>query len=426
MKVCRPESGEASSFPVICVRSFFSQTVTHMQKQRRHIAMAAVSLITVLVLTIAFVQTQVAYAVYFNGQEVGSVRSMSEVNAALESVEEKLREAFGEDYSIHGAIFVSPAIGSPEGSAEVMAEAILSGIDGLVKLPVLKVGGVVVGAGESEQQLFKLLDSVIDNYTSSKTVKVQLGQSVTICTEYVREDIQRNPDVIRQLIDPANENSPFRLRLETVDQESYREMIPRKIEYIKDPTRYEGEEVVLQEGADGVLNVTECAVYVNGQLNTKWIVTANMVQEPVNTVIAVGTAKRSPTASTGRYIWPTHGKISSYFGRRTGFGSSNHQGIDIANKRGTPILAADGGLVVRAGYDSSGYGKLIVIEHDNGDQTYYAHCNEILVNVGERVAQGQLIGRMGATGIASGVHCHFEIRVNNRPVNPIKYLPERG
>jgi len=425
VKLLKPETGEADSFPVVCVRSFFSQTLSHVQKQRRRIAMAAVSFLMVLVLTVTFVQTQVAYAVYFNGTEVGSVRSMSEVNAVVSSVEQKLREAFGEDYSIGGAIFVSPALGSADGSADGMAEAILSGIEGLVKLPVLKVGDILVGAGESEEQLRALVESVISGFVAPDAVEVQLRQPVTIAQEFVREDIQRNPDVLRTLLDPANENSPFSLTVEVVRQVQFTEAIPCQTYYIKDPTMYEGEEAVLVEAADGALEVTENVLYVNGEVDSKWVVSSKVVREPVDGLVAVGTAKRPPTASTGTYIWPAEGIISSYFGRRTGFGSSNHQGIDIANRRGTDIVAADGGLVVKAGWDKSGYGKLVIIEHDNGDLTYYAHCSDIYVEAGQRVRQGQVIAAMGSTGVANGSHCHFEIRVNNTPVNPVKLLPQK-
>jgi murein DD-endopeptidase MepM/ murein hydrolase activator NlpD len=306
-----------------------------------------------------------------------------------------------------------------------MAEAILSGIEGLVKLPVLKVGGVVVGAGETVEQLRELVEGVIGAYAAPDTIKVQLRQSVAIAEEYVREDIQKNPDVLRALLDPANLNSPFSLTVETIRQVSYTEAVPCQTFYIKDPTMYEGEEAVLVEGIDGVRRITENALYVNGEIEAKWVAGTEVLSEPVDGLVAVGTAKRPPTASTGTYIWPAQGRISSYFGRRTGFGSSNHQGIDIANRRGTDIVAADGGLVIKAGWDNSGYGRLIIIEHDNGDLTYYAHCNAIYVNVGERVKQGQVIAAMGATGMASGSHCHFEIRVDNKPVNPIHLLPEK-
>ena len=85
-------------------------------------------------------------------------------------------------------------------------------------------------------------------------------------------------------------------------------------------------------------------------------------------------------------------------------------------------MAAADGVVTYAGILST-YGELVKIQHGNGDETYYAHCSRILVSVGERVSQGQEIAKMGMTGNATGVHCHFEIRKDGTPVNPLDWLP---
>jgi murein DD-endopeptidase MepM/ murein hydrolase activator NlpD len=118
---------------------------------------------------------------------------------------------------------------------------------------------------------------------------------------------------------------------------------------------------------------------------------------------------------------------SDYGYRSVAVGSSNHKGIDIAGTYGSDVCAADGGTATFAQYwDGSGYGKIIMIEHDNGDVTYYAHLSEILVSAGDKVAQGDVIGKMGNTGNVSGTHLHFEVRPNGgEPVDPLAYLPER-
>lgn len=100
-----------------------------------------------------------------------------------------------------------------------------------------------------------------------------------------------------------------------------------------------------------------------------------------------------------------------------------HWGIDLANKRGTPILAAEKGYVIYTGRGFRGYGNLIVIEHSQEWATLYSHLDKISVNEGDFVNRGDTIGTMGRTGRASGVHLHFEIRHNRRPVNPQAYLP---
>jgi murein DD-endopeptidase MepM/ murein hydrolase activator NlpD len=101
-----------------------------------------------------------------------------------------------------------------------------------------------------------------------------------------------------------------------------------------------------------------------------------------------------------------------------------HYGLDLAAPKGTPILASAPGVVIYVGNGFAGYGKLIVIEHDENWATLYSHLNKFAVKEGDRVTRGQKIGEMGRTGRASGVHLHFEIRYNRQPVNPLMYLPQ--
>lgn len=100
-----------------------------------------------------------------------------------------------------------------------------------------------------------------------------------------------------------------------------------------------------------------------------------------------------------------------------------HLGLDLASKRGTPILASQGGLVIYAGKEFRGYGKMVLIESGKGWATLYAHMDKILVQEGQKVAQGHLIGAMGRTGRATGVHLHFEIRKDRGPIDPLPLLP---
>jgi len=131
-----------------------------------------------------------------------------------------------------------------------------------------------------------------------------------------------------------------------------------------------------------------------------------------------------PTASTGVFIWPAEGDVVSGFGpRNIRIGSRNHKGIDIDAPNRAPIYAADGGEVTDSRYSES-FGHVIKILHDNGHVTLYAHCSTRLVKIGERVEQGQVIARVGMTGIATGYHLHFELIINGKQVDPIPYLPQ--
>lgn len=122
----------------------------------------------------------------------------------------------------------------------------------------------------------------------------------------------------------------------------------------------------------------------------------------------------SGAQSSAGLIWPIHGPVSSEFGPRWG---GFHPGIDIAVPTGVPIAAAGGGTVVVAG-PNGGYGNFVVIDHNNGYSTAYAHQSQIAVSEGQTVTQGQVIGSVGSTGFSTGPHLHFEIRVNGNAQNP--------
>lgn len=123
------------------------------------------------------------------------------------------------------------------------------------------------------------------------------------------------------------------------------------------------------------------------------------------------------------YIWPAKGVLSSGYGWRWG---RMHRGIDVAAPVGTPIFAAASGVIVRAGWNSGGYGNLVDIKHPDGSLTRYAHNNRILVRAGQEVEQGQHIAEMGSTGFSTGPHLHFEVHAAGKgAINPIALLPRR-
>ncbi|WP_374033098.1 M23 family metallopeptidase [Bdellovibrio bacteriovorus] len=100
-----------------------------------------------------------------------------------------------------------------------------------------------------------------------------------------------------------------------------------------------------------------------------------------------------------------------------------HLGIDLAAPKGTPILASQAGTVIYAGREFRGYGKMVLIESGNGWATLYAHFDKILVAEGQKVRQGEVVGAMGRTGRATGVHLHFEVRKDRGPIDPLPLLP---
>jgi murein DD-endopeptidase MepM/ murein hydrolase activator NlpD len=134
--------------------------------------------------------------------------------------------------------------------------------------------------------------------------------------------------------------------------------------------------------------------------------------------------KNMAILGTGSYMWPVSGKILQYFGwrvhpilRKRKF----HTGIDIPQPSGTPVLAADSGVVMFSGING-GYGKLVIIYHGAGFSTVYGHNSVLLVNKGQAVTKGEVVAKVGSTGLSTGPHVHFEVRKDGVPVDPLGYL----
>lgn len=138
----------------------------------------------------------------------------------------------------------------------------------------------------------------------------------------------------------------------------------------------------------------------------------------------IGIAGEKGLRSVKGMLWPLRGRITGQFGRRTdpdGYGSAFHSGLDIAAPAGSTVLSALGGTVVYSGW-MGGYGLTVVVEHENGMISLYGHCSELAVTEGERVFAGQPIAFVGSTGRSTGSHLHFEVRINNLPVDPLSFL----
>jgi murein DD-endopeptidase MepM/ murein hydrolase activator NlpD len=131
------------------------------------------------------------------------------------------------------------------------------------------------------------------------------------------------------------------------------------------------------------------------------------------------------TYGGGALAWPVSGRVTSEYGYRTSPITGKrqlHAGIDIAASTGTPIHAAADGQVITSGWNSGGYGYMVMIDHGSGIVTLYAHNSSLVVSAGQQVTRGQVIANAGSTGNSTGPHCHFEVRVNGTAQNPRNWL----
>ena len=359
---------------------------------------------------------------------------------------------------------------------EIADELIAASGNEITEASGLYVDGVFYGAVEDAAPIRALLDSMLDQYrTGSENERVDFVQDVelskglyllsslvepeemeAVLTSEVEGEVTYTvvegdaPTLISQKMDipysqlkalnPGIEESLLvgqevlisnQVNFLTVKRtvtEVYEEDIPFGTEEVVDANYAKGYQAVRSSGVLGKRLVTADVVYVNGLEEDRTEVDSVVLKEPVDQVVTVGTAEPiqvlssssggSAAGSSSSLIWPVDGGhvtcgINGYWG---------HTGMDIGANRGTVIRAAASGTVVKAVRQYYAYGIHVKISHGNGIYTLYAHMSQLAVSYGDYVQQGQIIGYVGQTGNAYGNHCHFEIIINGRFMDPSKYI----
>ncbi|MDR3295425.1 MAG: peptidoglycan DD-metalloendopeptidase family protein [Clostridiales Family XIII bacterium] len=234
---------------------------------------------------------------------------------------------------------------------------------------------------------------------------------------------QANPEMNPERINVGQqlnlyEVKPF-LTIRTVELASKDESIAFSTVYENSADMYKGQTRVVTPGVPGNRAVQTQITKENGIVVDSVEIGSAITAEPQTQVAAVGTKPIATFTGTGSLISPlARIEVSSAYGSR---GSRRHEGVDMRSPKGTPIYAADDGVVTTSQYKGS-YGNLIVLSHGGGMETYYAHCDSLLVHVGDVVNQGQTIATVGITGNATGYHLHFEVRMNGIYQNPMNYF----
>ncbi len=201
------------------------------------------------------------------------------------------------------------------------------------------------------------------------------------------------------------------LKVEVVRRETETVAIPFETQNSESDEYDFGKVVVLQEGQDGVEDVTYEITMIDGTVTDRQAIAYNVIRQPVPEITVTGTRLKSGMVAqvgSGSFIWPV--PQYTYVSRWMG---SGHRGADICAPYGVPVLASDSGKVVAAGWHYS-YGNYVEIDHGNGYTTLYGHMSALSVTQGQGVTQGQKIGEVGSTGNSTGNHCHFEMTYNGR------------
>lgn len=190
--------------------------------------------------------------------------------------------------------------------------------------------------------------------------------------------------------------------------------IPFSTRVVSESALWSWQRIVSQRGVAGSTQRTYIITRRDGREVGRVLAEETILSQPVEQIISQGT-RQVPQHGTGSYLWPVVGNITSPFGPRwRGF----HSGVDIAATVGTPVKAADAGTVVTASYMGA-YGNTVMVDHGGGRiVTLYAHLSRMVVVPGEVVGRGQVVGYVGTTGRSTGPHLHFEVRLDDQPVDP--------
>lgn len=419
-------------------------------------------------------------AVEYNGREIGVISAEADYDAAARDVRQRIAYSEG-DEAVDMSAKLSLRVISDNDSfitAGQLADKMLAASDEeLTEAYGIYIDGNFIGAVSDKNEVQTALDDRLINYEVKGIVrdvsyvnKIEYTKGI-----YLQKSVRSEKETIDQLtstkekkrvyIAQEGDNIVSIVQKYGMDLDKFNELNPNAEKGIRDgqmlnvietesylPIQYvlemetltfldyesvEVETSALNVGARAVLTKGERGekqsnieiTYVDGKEASRKVLSSNITKNPVMETIGIGTYSAMPDnpatcyfgmpiAGSGEMGWPVDGGwVSDSF-----ISDRNHKGLDIAAPEGTEIYASAEGLVVSAGWNSGGYGNVVMIEHPDGYATVYAHMVYVYAVEGEYVQKGQLIGFVGNTGNSTGPHCHFEVRYKGLCYDPTTFL----
>jgi murein DD-endopeptidase MepM/ murein hydrolase activator NlpD len=435
----------------------------------------AVVAIAVALLVWGTAEKSHAYELWVDEKKIGCLKQEAEIKTVLDDLIRSAAQTFGAEPVLLSKV---QTVETRERTPIISAEELKTALNGLLKMAVkayaIEVNGQSVVALSNKEMAEKVLEEIKSTYAENASRRgnvsieelrfnedvkvieqntdpallreaedakrillrgtdkivlhtVQRGQSLwSIATaNNLTVDALRkaNPELVGDRLQIGQQLNlavaePY-LNLVSVERLVQNVNIAFRTEVLEDENMWPWQTVTKQGGVYGKKEITLEIKRQNGKEIAREILSERHLSDPVTCILVRGT-KILPDLGTGQFAWPVVGQITSKFGyRRGGF----HNGLDIAAPTGTTIFAADAGTVVFAGTKAY-YGRMVEIDHGGGKTiTVYGHCSSLLVKVGDQVQKGQPVARVGSTGRSTGPHLHFEVRVDDTPVNPLSYYP---
>lgn len=308
-------------------------------------------------------------------------------------------------------------------NAQQLADIALENNDNLANGSVLYIDGAMTLACEDKETLQSNLDAVLDANVDETCVSSKFSQNVEVINGYFPKSFASSTEEVNA----SFESNTLSLTVEQIKKVTYTEEIPYDTEEKTDSAKIVGYVKVVNKGKNGLANVTAEVTYHDGVEVDSKVLETTVVEEPVNEVKVVGSAKvvnqparNSLSSGNGKLCFPVEINARTYVSSYWGDGRG-HKGVDLATYKNSEIYAAEKGTVCEAGYRRD-YGYYMIVDHGNGMKTLYSHCNSLKASKGDKVVRGQVIALVGSTGRSTGNHLHFEVILNGSRVNPASYI----
>ena len=297
---------------------------------------------------------------------------------------------------------------------------IVSSIEKDVTLKALKIDGKNIGYVTNKEEFNNAIKKVASAYSTNLNIDESKITSINVKGNISFKDEKVNISKLsseEELADNIIKNKSL-IDVDIVVNDTRLVDIEPSVKIERSEELLIGESKVT-EGKKGKKEQNINITYRNGEKKSVSVLSENIIEQSSSKVITKGT-KSILNGTSAVFTSPTRGgTITSNFGERWG---KNHNGLDIAGNIGDPVMAALDGKVKSTFYERDGYGNVVILEHEGGIETRYAHMSKIGVKIGDTVKKGDIVGEVGSTGRSTGPHLHFEVRVNGSPVDPQKYI----
>lgn len=393
-----------------------ASTIKNSSSRAKKGMFASVAVIAIFA-SLLFTGARIAYKVNYSGNIIATVSSKKQFNEALLLVA-RMVDGDGVETVVEQPVFNTTVVLSENiNNTTEVADAIIENTDAIVAATTIFVDDSAVARAEKN-----IVSSIIDNRLNSFNLdgaecESHFERDVTFEDGYFLSSVLDDESAVRGVVDS--------LSVVTKANQVTDVIVPYKTTVKKTNEQVYGYSAVTVAGVAGVDRVTQEIVMLNGKVQSKVELASETITAPVNEVVVKGTAKtlasakQKQQAHSAGFIFPLPAgswKVSSYYGD-----GRNHKGVDICAKSGTSIFAVADGKVVHSGWKGN-YGYCVIIEHEGGMRTLYAHAKQLCCSVGDVVSQGEVIALVGTTGQSSGNHLHFEVIVGGRNYDPAPYI----